>query len=153
MIKKTTYKLVFASLVVFATEGGLKSAATGVMKAASAIDNSVVREIDSPAGVGSGNPNLSVGLDGRVYLSWLEPIQSKGPKGYAMKFAVRSRGGRWSTPRTITQGENRFDSSILAAPDGSLAAYWLTKSGPGMHANDVNLSASEMEMSECNRPG
>jgi hypothetical protein len=42
----------------------------------------------------------------------------------------------------ITQGENRFDSSILALPDGSLAAYWLTKSGPGMHANDVNLSIS-----------
>jgi hypothetical protein len=39
-------------------------------------------------------------------------------------------------------GENRFDSSILALPDGSLVAYWLTKSGPGRHANDVNLSIS-----------
>jgi hypothetical protein len=42
----------------------------------------------------------------------------------------------------ITQGANRFDSSILALPDGSLAAHWLTKSGPGMHTNDVNLSIS-----------
>src|SRR5262245_14209023 len=41
-----------------------------------------------------------------------------------MKFALRSRGGAWSEPRTITQGENRFDSSVLALPDGSLAAYW-----------------------------
>src|SRR5262249_43825753 len=87
-------------------------------------------------------PGLSVGPDGRFYLSWLEPLQSRGPKGYALKFAVRSRGGKWSAPRTITQGENRFDSSILALPDGSLAAYWLTKSGPGMHTNDVNLSIS-----------
>jgi len=55
---------------------------------------------------------------------------------------MRSKGGKWSAPRTITQVENRFDSSILALPDGSLAAYWLTKSGPGMHANDVNLSIS-----------
>src|SRR5262249_53267334 len=74
-----------------------------------------------------------------VYLNWFEPVQ---PKGYALKFAVRSRGGKWSAPRTITQGENRFGSSILALPDGSLAAHWLTKSGPGMHANDVNLSIS-----------
>jgi len=115
------------------------SAAKGAKEATSASEYSMAPEIDSPAGAGSVDPNLSVGTDGRFYLSWLEPIR---PKGYALKFAVRSRGGAWSTPRTITQGENRFDSSILALPDGSLAAYWLTKSGPGMHANDVNLSIS-----------
>src|SRR5262245_54184244 len=115
-------------------------AATGVVESPSVIENSAAREIDSPAGPGSGDPNLSVGPDGRVYLSWLEAVQ---PKGYAVKFAVKPRGGRWSTPpRTITQGENRFDSSIIALPDGSLAAYWLTKSGLRMHANDVNLSIS-----------
>jgi len=117
-------------------------AAKGDKEATSSSEYSVAPEIDSPAGPGSGEPNLSVGPDGRFYLSWLEPVQSKGPKGYALKFAVRSRGDKWSAPRTITQGENRFDSSILALPDGSLAAYWLTKSGPGMHANDVNLSIS-----------
>lgn len=139
MIKKTTCKLALALLVVFTTGGGLEPSATGSVKAMSAIENSAASEIDSPAGVGSINPNLSVGPDGRVYLSWIEPIQ---PKGYALKFAVRPRGGAWSTPRTITQGENRFDSSILALPDGSLAAYWLVKSGPGRHANDINLSIS-----------
>src|SRR5262249_33193543 len=41
-------------------------------------------------------------------------------EGDKMKFAVRPRGGKWSAPRAITQGENRFDSSILALPDGSL---------------------------------
>src|SRR5262245_205161 len=100
---------------------------------------SVAPEIDSPAAEGSGDPSLSVGPDGLVYLGWIEPVL---PKGYALKFAVRSRDGVWSTPRTITQGENRFDTSILALPDGSLAAYWLTKSGSGRHANDVNLSIS-----------
>src|SRR5262245_29430711 len=139
MIKKNTYQLALVLLVVLATEGGLRPTPTIAMEATSALENSAVRELDSPAGPGSTEPSLSVGPDGRVYLSWLEPIQ---PKGYALKFAVRSRGGKWSTPRTITQGENRFDSSILALPNGSLAAYWLTKSGPGRHANDVNLSIS-----------
>jgi hypothetical protein len=142
VIEKTTYKLVFVFLTIFAMGGGISPASIEAVEATSAIENIAAREIDSPAAAGSGNPNLSVGPNGRVYLSWIELIQSMGPKGYALKFAVRSRGGRWSTPRTITQGENRFDSSILALPDGSLAAYWLTKSGPGMHANDVNLSIS-----------
>src|SRR5262245_41519754 len=103
MLKKTTYKLALVSLALFATEGGLKHAATGAVEATNSIENSAAREIDSPAGAGSGEPNLSVGPDARVYLSWLEPVQSKGPKRYALRFAVRSRGGRWSTPRTITQ--------------------------------------------------
>jgi len=139
MIEKIMYRLALVLLVVFATERGLKSTATGAMEVKSAIENSAVREIDSPAVTGSVEPNLSTGPDGRVYLSWLEPIQ---PKAYALKFAVRPKGGNWSTPHTITQGENPFDSSILALPDGSLVAYWLTKSGPGRHANDVNLSIS-----------
>ena len=139
MIEKTTNKLAFVLLTVFATGVGLRPAAIGAVEATSVIEKSAAREIDTPAVPGSVEPNLSVGPDGRVYLSWLEPTQ---PKGYALKFAVRARGGRWSAPRTITQGENRFDSSILALPDGSLAAYWLTKSGPGMHVNDVNLSIS-----------
>jgi hypothetical protein len=139
MIEKTTHKLAFVFLTILVTGGGIYPASTEAVEATSVIENSAAREIDSPAGPGSGDPNLSVGTDGRVYLSWIEPIQ---PKGYALMFAVRSRGVAWSTPRTITRGENRFDSSILALPDGSLAAYWLTKSGTGMHANDVNLSIS-----------
>src|SRR5262249_19511841 len=139
MNKETKYKLPFALLIIFATGGGLRPAATGAIEATNASENNAEREIDSPAGAGSVDPNLSVGPDGRVYLSWLEPTR---PKGYALKLAIRSRGGAWSTTRTITRGENRFDSAILALPDGSLAAYWLTKSGTGMHANDVNLSIS-----------
>src|SRR5262249_35562263 len=135
-------KLAFVLLTIFVTGGGTMPASTDAVEATSVIENSAAHEIDSPAGSGSVEPGLSVGPDCRFYLSWLEPLQSRGAKGYALKFAVRSRGGKWSAPRTITQGENRFDSSILALPDGSLAAYWLTKSGPGMHVNDVNLSIS-----------
>src|SRR5262249_41314220 len=140
MLKRASYKFAFALVFVFAIEGRLKLPVTGAMKAARALENRAVREIESPAGARSVEPSLSVGPDGRVYLSWLEPVQ---PKGYELKFAVRSKGGSWSTPHTITQqGERRFGSSILALPDSTLAAYWLTKSGPGMHANNVNLSIS-----------
>jgi hypothetical protein len=122
MIEKTTHTLAFALLTVFATGGGLSPASTGAVEATSVIESGAAREINSPAGPGTVEPRLSVGPDGRVYLSWLEPVQ---PKGYALKFVVRARDGRWSASRTITQGENQFDSSILALPDGSLAAHWL----------------------------
>jgi hypothetical protein len=106
--------------------------------------NLPVTEIDAPAGQGSAEPNLSVGSGGEVYLSWLEPIQ---PKGHALKFAVRMKNGRWSEARPITQGDNWFVNwadfpSILALPNGALAAHWLAKSGPGTYAYNVNLSIS-----------
>jgi hypothetical protein len=43
-------------------------------------------------------------------------------------------GSEEETPRAITLGENRVVASIRALPDGSLAAYWLAKSGPGRPA-------------------
>ena len=76
---KNTINLAFVLLTLFATRGGISPAAIGAVEPTSGIENSAMREIDSPAGPGSGDPNLSVGPDGRIYLSWLEPVR---PKGY-----------------------------------------------------------------------
>ncbi len=56
---------------------------------------SALREIPSPAAPGSAEPNLAAGDDGRVYLSWLEPVDS----AHALKFAVLD-DTTWSAPRT-----------------------------------------------------
>jgi hypothetical protein len=63
-----------------------------------------VREIDSPAGPSSGEPNLFATADGRVFLSWIERT---GEKRHALRFAVRE-GGKWSEPRVISEGDNWF---------------------------------------------
>jgi hypothetical protein len=76
-IEKTTYKIVFVFLTIFATGGGISPASIDAVEATSAIENIAAREIDSPAAAGSGNPNLSVEPDGRVYLSWIEPVVSR----------------------------------------------------------------------------
>jgi hypothetical protein len=55
--------------------------------------------IASPAALGSGEPNLTVGPGRHVYLSWLEPDPDSG---HALKLAVRE-GNRWSVPRTIVR--------------------------------------------------
>jgi hypothetical protein len=103
-----------------------------------------VRESDSPSGQDSREPELFAAADGRVIMSWVEKV---GEKRYALRFAARDEAG-WSEPRTVSEGENWFVNwadfpSVIALPDGSMAAHWLVKSGPGTYAYDVNISRSK----------
>ena len=104
-----------------------------------------VSEIKSPAPPGSGQPNLTVAADGRVFLSWIEPDK---PQGYVLRFSVRGAQG-WSAPKTIARGGNWFVSdadvpSLAVLSDGTLAADWFVASvGPRSEAYDVNLVFSK----------
>jgi len=104
-----------------------------------------VSEIKSPAPPGSGQPNLTVAADGRVFLSWIEPDK---PQGYVLRFSVRGAQG-WSAPKTIARGGNWFVSdadvpSLAVLSDGTLAADWFVASvGPRSEAYDVNLVLSK----------
>jgi hypothetical protein len=100
--------------------------------------------METPAGPGSGEPNLTVAADGQVLLSWIEPA---GDKGHALKYASRIRGGAWSEAKTITEGRNWFVNwadfpSVATLPDDTLFAHWLAKSGPGTYAYDVRITTS-----------
>ncbi|HET9218717.1 MAG TPA: exo-alpha-sialidase [Terriglobia bacterium] len=86
-----------------------------------------IEELTTPAKGESGEPNLSVGPRGDVYLSWLE-LSDQGMK--SLNFAVKSPEG-WSAPRTIVQSDTLLINyadfpSILELPDGNLAAHWLS---------------------------
>jgi hypothetical protein len=103
----------------------------------------VIQETGSPAGAGSGEPNLYVSADNRVYLSWIEPATDKRR---ALRFAVRN-GTKWSEARTIVEGENLLANwadfpSLVVLPDGDLVAHWLVKGAPDSHAYDINISRS-----------
>ena len=102
-----------------------------------------VRELTSPTGQGSGQPNLAVSPNGRVYLSWIERL---GEGRVSLRFSVLEKE-KWSAPQTIAEGSNWFVNwadfpSMIALPDGSLAAHWLAKSGPGTFEYDVTISRS-----------
>ena len=105
-----------------------------------AIDDDV-RPIEAPAAPGSETPNLASGLDGGLYLSWVEP---RDPWN-ALRFATW-QGSAWSAPRTVAAGEgwivNWADFASLAAGRDALAAHWLVRSGEG-YAYDVNVAASQ----------
>ena len=49
-----------------------------------------LRELPSPAGPGSGQPNLAVAADGRVYLSWIERLDDSRS---ALRFSVKHADG------------------------------------------------------------
>src|SRR5262245_28667806 len=104
-----------------------------------------VTDLKPPAAPGSEEPNLAVGPDGRVYLSWLEPVT---PRGFALRFSVRGPQG-WSAAKTIARGTNWFVSpadfpSLAVLSDGTLSANWLVASGgPDSEAYDLNLVFSK----------
>ena len=102
-----------------------------------------VQTIESPAGAGSAEGNLTVGPDGRVYLSWLEPAPDSA---MALRFAAYD-GTRWSATQTISSGRNMFVNwadfpSLAVLANGRLAAHWLQRHGPTAYAYDVRITTS-----------
>lgn len=98
------------------------------------------RELNSPAAPASGQPNLTTGPDGSVYLSWLETLDSGES---ALKVAHRAPGGEWTPVGTVATGANWFVNyadfpSVIVLPDGTMAAHWSVE-GDGIA---INISIS-----------
>ena len=103
----------------------------------------VIRTTQSPTEGDSREPDLYATHDGRVILSWVEKVSDKR---YALRLAMLDGNG-WSEARTVSQGDNWFVNwadfpSVASLRNGTLAAYWLVKSGSSTYAYDVNVSQS-----------
>jgi hypothetical protein len=101
-----------------------------------------VEALATPAAAGSAQPQLSVSSRG-VLLSWIEKTDDLA----TLKFSERTPGG-WSAPRAVASGTDWFVNwadvpSVVRLVDGTLAAHWLQKSGPGTYAYDVRISYSK----------
>lgn len=106
-----------------------------------------IRVTESPATGDSREPELTTTPDGRVILSWVEKLGDIGDKRHALRAALLDQNG-WSEARTVAEGDHWFINwadfpSVIALKDGTLAAHWLVKSGPGTYAYDVNISTSK----------
>jgi hypothetical protein len=101
-----------------------------------------VGRVQTPAAQDSSQPQMTVS-DRGVILSWIE---RQGQRA-TLKMAERTSTG-WSEPRVAASGDDWFVNwadvpSVLRLANGTLAAHWLQKSGPGTYAYDVRLSYSK----------
>jgi hypothetical protein len=100
-----------------------------------------VEMLASPAAGGSAQPQFSTSSRG-VLLSWIETAGNTA----TLRFSERTATG-WSPAQTVASGTDWFVNwadvpSVVRLADGTLAAHWLQRSGPGTYAYDVRLSHS-----------
>ncbi len=106
-----------------------------------------VTSLPSPTGAGAAEPNLFTAADGRVVLSWLEPVAGRT---HALRLSIRGSDGAWSAPREVTRRDDLFVNwadfpSVVLLPDGRLLAHWLQRNGSATYAYEVRMSESRDE--------
>ena len=100
-----------------------------------------VQRIESPAGDGSSEPQLSVS-DRGILLSWIERVGTTT----SLKFAELTASG-WTVPMTAASGPEWFLSyadvpSVMRMADGTLVAQWLETTDNFLEAYNLLLSYS-----------
>lgn len=100
--------------------------------------------LNSPAGVSSRLPYLTVDEQGTAFLSWTENIDSTT---IALKYA-RFSDEKWTEPQVIAKGDDWFVNwadfpSIVVSKGSPLAAHWLHKLRGGTYAYEINLSMTK----------
>ena len=70
-------------------------------------------------------PNLTVGADGKLYLSWLEPAG----EAHALRFAAWEGGG-WSEPRQVASGASQPPGNGADSPHPNLFPANLSPANP-----------------------
>jgi len=98
--------------------------------------------LDPPAAVGSLGPNLAI-AGGELVASWIEPVS----EGHRLRFS-RLSGDRWSTPVTISEGDDFFANwadfpEVVDLGEGALMAHWLAKTAADTYAYSIFLARSD----------
>ncbi len=98
--------------------------------------------LESPAPVGSAEPNLSPTDEGAL-LSWLEPA---GEDLWSLRIAEFGDDG-FGPPRTVVTGDDLFVNwadfpSVIRLADGRLAAHWLQRGEAGGYDYGVRVALS-----------
>lgn len=103
----------------------------------------IIDTLVSPAGPRSGEPNVALGPDGRVWLSWLEQ-----PNDSITQLRVAAfNGSTWSTPATVVARRDLMVNwadfpSVFVTANGRLVAHWLQRSDTGKYAYEVRIAHS-----------
>ena len=101
----------------------------------------ILEEIRFPGNRAS-EPNLTVGPDGTIYLSWIEDQNDNSTLKYA-----RLNNGNWVSETQIASGDNWFvnwaDFPSMIALESGYAAHFLAYISEGKYSYGVNLASSK----------
>ena len=94
---------------------------------------------------GSVTPNLAAGANGRLIVTWLEPLKPEGR--YALRFASGD-GRTWSAAGTIRESDRFFVNwadfaSLVETREGTWVAHWPEKTAALPYAYHVMVSTSK----------
>lgn len=103
----------------------------------------LVRELQTPAEIGTGESNLTLGRNGQLYITW---IQKRPDTSHAL-FVSRFDSAGWVPAIPISAGRNWFVNwadfpSLAVGENGAMLASWLEKNGMDTYAYGVRLSHS-----------
>ena len=102
-------------------------------------------EVFPPGKAGAKEPSLFSSDESHLLMSWLEPAV----QGYNVRMS-RYDGVRWSTPSTVSGGDNLFINwadypSITRVNDEVIAVHWLRTHARGAYSYNVNIALSADE--------
>jgi len=102
----------------------------------------ILEAIESPAEIGSEEPNLFTDSNGDVYLSWIEKKDNQ-----AKLLFSKLNEEEWTASKLIGEGDNWFvnwaDFPALVVNNDLMAAHWLQKRAEGTYDYDVRMVMSK----------
>lgn len=106
----------------------IRSALTIAILSASALGVGQAREVVSPAGVDSREPNLHADREGRLHLTWCGPGERAGSRSVWLSMLEPSTQV-WSPPRAVATSPRLMENwadfpSLIRATDGTLWVQW-----------------------------
>lgn len=142
MKRRLALTVAFLALAILVSRAHIRKLVAGEESAE--LSAARVETLPSPAGPGSAEPNLDVGPDGQVHMSWLEPLENG--QGHTLKVAAL-RGNAWSQSSAVRSGRDFFVNwadfpSVLSLGDRRLVAHWLQRTGSATYAYGVRLAFS-----------
>ena len=142
-MKNKLYLLLLVTVITMSCGSKKDSETTEVKK---------ITSIESPAGASAEEPNLVKGLDGNLYMSWIE----RNEKMASLYFS-KWEGEKWSNPEKIAEGDDWFVNwadypAIAVNKSGDMIAHYLQKSDTGTYTYDVKLVAKRAFSDEWSAP-
>ncbi len=99
--------------------------------------------METPAGDVSGQPMLFADPDGKLWMSWVEPI---GDSAHRLLYSSFD-GENWADVQEAARGENWFVNwadlpGVIPLPDGSLFAWYLVRNSGNTYGYDIHMRSS-----------